>query len=131
LIDTSELETIREKLDDFTDVLMTSSSSDILTARNESQAFNGNVNKGDPTQDIIGYIDLWYFADRVAEKGIAVSEAEQLKMAVEKGVLETKAIEKGGDPLWDYSNYHGISIFYPMLNLSFISDYLIINKIIS
>ena len=78
---------------------------------------------GDPTQDIIGYIDLWYFADRVAEKGIAVSEAEQPKMAVEKGVLETKAIEKGGDPLWDYSNYHGISIFYPMLNLSFISDY--------
>jgi hypothetical protein len=78
---------------------------------------------GDPTQDIIGYIDLWYFADRVAEKGIAVSEAEQPKMAVEKGVLETKAIEKGGDPLWDYSNYHGISIFYPMLYLSFISDY--------
>jgi hypothetical protein len=123
LIDTSELETIREKLDDFTDALMTSNSSEILAARNDSQAFNGNVNKGDPTQDIIGYIDLWYFADRVAEKGIAVSEAEQLKMAVEKGVLETKAIEKGGDPLWDYSNYHGISIFYPMLNLSFISDY--------
>jgi len=123
LIDTGELETLREKLDDFAEVLMTSSSSEIMAARNESQAFNGNINKGDPTQDVIGYIDLWYLADRVSSRGIAVSEVESLKAAIEKAVLETKATLKGGDPLWDYSNFHGLSILYPMGNFSFLTDY--------
>ncbi|KPA13041.1 Peptidase C11, clostripain [Candidatus Magnetomorum sp. HK-1] len=123
LIDADKLESLREKLDDFVDVLMTASSSEIKAARDESQAFNGNVNKGDPQQDVIGYIDLWYLADRVSAKGIAVNEVALLKTAIEEAVVHSKATLVGGDPLWDYSNFHGLSVLYPMGNYSFIADY--------
>ncbi|MCP4345240.1 MAG: hypothetical protein GY795_06900 [Desulfobacterales bacterium] len=123
LIDTSKLTTVREKLDIFAEALMDADIDKINTARNESQAFNGNVNKGDPSQDIIGYIDLWYISDRIAARGIASSEASELKAAIEAAVVESKATEKGGDPLWDYSDFHGLSILYPMAALTLIEDY--------
>ncbi len=123
LIDTSKLASVREKLDTFAEALMDADIDEIDAARNESQAFNGNTNKGDPTQDIIGYIDLWYITDRIAARGIASSEASELKAAIEAAVVESKATEKGGDPLWDYSDFHGLSILYPMAALTFIEDY--------
>ncbi|MCP4110148.1 MAG: hypothetical protein GY749_32270 [Desulfobacteraceae bacterium] len=123
LIDTSKLTTVREKLDIFAEALMDADIDEIDAARNESQAFNGNVNKGEPSQDIIGYIDLWYISDRIAARGIASSEASELKAAIEAAVVESKATEKGGDPLWDYSDFHGLSILYPMAALTLIEDY--------
>jgi hypothetical protein len=123
LIDATKLTSLREKLDEFTTVLMASDRSLILNARNRSQAFNGNVNKGDPKQDVIGYIDLWDLAQKISETGIAETEAKSLQSAIDEAVKTSKATLKGGDPLWDYSNFHGISILYPMGNFSFLSDY--------
>lgn len=123
LIDTSAVTAVREKLDVFAETLTGTDVASIDAVRDESQAFNGNVNKGDPTQDAIGYIDLWYLADRLAESGIAASEAADVKVAVEAAVVETRATVSGGDPLWDYTNYHGLSVLYPMGPFTFIEDY--------
>lgn len=123
LIDASKLESLREKVDAFAGELMNADLTAITAARDASQAFNGDVNKGDPTQDAIGYIDIAYFAEKIAESGIATSQAADVQAAVDMAVADTKATVSGHDPLWDYTNYHGMSILYPQQAYTFLSDY--------
>lgn len=123
LVDAAKMDAVREAVDAFAEQLMNADLSTVKAARNASQAFNGKTEKGDPTEDFTGYIDLWYLADRVAAAGIAQTEAGAVKSAVDAAVVHKRAIETGRDPVWDYSNYHGLSILYPQAAYTFLADY--------
>ena len=119
LVDSSKMTAVREKVDAFATALMSADLNQINEARNQSQAFNGEPEKGDASKANDGYIDLWDLADQVAAKRIAESEAAEVKKAVEAAVVDKKAVPFGTvkvndqDVTWDYRNYHGLSIYYP------------------
>ncbi|MDM8550313.1 clostripain-related cysteine peptidase [Desulfobacterales bacterium HSG2] len=128
LIDTSKLTALREKIDAFATELGNADLTDIKAARDVSQAFFGDPEKGDATQDTRGYIDLWDLAHNIAAKGIASAQANELKAAIGEAVIETKAVPKGQsiytfNKFWDYSNYHGLSILFPSVEYTFLDDY--------
>ncbi len=125
LIDTSTLESLRQKIDDLAAALRTADRDEVTAARNEAQAFAGDPEPGDAAQDRIGYIDLWHLADRLAARGIATSQAAAVKAAVEAAVLErggvTSAVVDGVQE--DYTNAHGLSILYPDDSYNLLEDY--------
>jgi hypothetical protein len=123
LAQSSKLEDVRVKLDAFAGALMGANLATLNTIRNQTQAFNGTTNKGDASQDSQGYLDLWDFASRVKAAGIAGSQADALKAAIDAAVIEKKAVVKGRSPVWDYSNYHGLSIAYPNRPFTSITAY--------
>ena len=59
------------------------------------------------------YVDLWDLADQMAVQGIATAQANAVKNAVQQAVV--RAAYRPGIP-WvpvDYSNTHGLAIFWP------------------
>ena len=109
----SKLNDVKTRLDAFATALMGADLATLNTIRNATQAFRGNPMKGDASTDSFGNLDLWDFARRVKAAGIAANEATALQAAIEAAVIEKKAVLKGRTPVWDYSNYHGLSIIYP------------------
>ena len=113
LIQTDKLDLVKTRLDAFATALMGANLAQITTIRNATQAFAGEPGKGDAASDTYGELDLWDFAQRVKAAGIATNEATALQAAIDAAVIEKKAVLKGRTPVWDYSNYHGLSITYP------------------
>ncbi|HQY92807.1 clostripain-related cysteine peptidase [Caldilinea sp.] len=113
LIQTDKLETVKTRLDAFATALMGADLATLTTIRNATQAFRGSPLQGDATTDWQGNLDMWDFAQRVKVAGIAVNEATALQAAIDAAVIEKKAVLKGRTPVWDYSNYHGLSFVYP------------------
>ncbi len=128
LVDTSKMEDLRRKIDSFAVALRSADLAEVEAARNESQAFNGQLEKGNASQDTLGYIDLWDFADNVANRGIAVNEATALKTAIKSVIVTQKTVARGQssyteEHLWDYSNAHGLSILYPLYSYTLLDNY--------
>ncbi|MCX6044413.1 MAG: clostripain-related cysteine peptidase [Chloroflexi bacterium] len=113
LIQTNQLDAVKTRLDAFATGLMGANLATLTTIRNATQAFAGSPSQGDATSDAYGELDLWDFAQRVKTAGIAVNEATALQAAIDTAVISKKAVLKGRTPVWDYSNYHGLSITYP------------------
>lgn len=113
LIQTDRLDAVKTRLDAFATALTGADLATLTTIRNATQAFRGDPEKGDASKDNQGNLDLWDFAQRVKAAGIASAEATALQAAIDGAVIEKKAVLKGRDPVWDYSNYHGLSIIYP------------------
>lgn len=111
LVDTSQMDSLQTAVDAWADALsdtvMTSHDS-LTTARQLAQKidtdFDGVLDERDQ------HLDLWDLADKTAEQGIAVEQAEALKAAIEQVVVRTDNHSRGDR---DYTNIHGIAIYWP------------------
>lgn len=125
LIDLSKMTDVRQKLDAFADALRNAGKNDTLAQiRDTVQAFNGEPDKGNAASNGT-YLDIVDLADKVAAQGIATAEAAALRTAVTAAVMETKAVKKAtvGESVWDYSNFYGLSVFYPKTQTTQLNSY--------
>lgn len=125
LIDLSAMSDVRQKLDAFADALRNVGENDKLAqVRDTVQAFNGEPDKGNAASDGT-YLDIVDLADKVAAQGIATAEAAALRTAVTAAVMQTKAVKSGtvNDAVWDYSNFHGLSVYYPKTQTTQLNNY--------
>jgi hypothetical protein len=67
------------------------------------------------------YLDLWDLADQMAAQGIAIPQSEAVKAAIDAAVINTNSRSSGNH---DYSNTHGLSIFWPEGTDGFYPDYI-------
>lgn len=126
LIDTSKMEAVKTAIDDLATALMQPNVdlAALTTARNASQAFNGDPEKGNAVKDNYGYIDIWDLADNLQQQNIANAQAQAVKTAVEGAVVKSKAVPnlQVDGVAWNYSRYKGLSILYPKGAYNFLED---------
>jgi hypothetical protein len=129
LIETSRLETLFDAFNQLAGALLAQDKIEarhiISEARGLTQAYNGTFAKGDSTQDIYGYLDMWSFVDKVEQIEELKSHVDAVKQALTSAVLTVDLVSSGivGDAIWDYGEGHGISFFFPMLPLETIEPY--------
>jgi len=83
----------------------------INNARSAAQKVDAN--NDDQLTDDDAYIDLWDLADKMAQQGIAVTEGNALKGALEGAVRQVTYRPAHQQLSIDYSNAHGLTIFWP------------------
>jgi hypothetical protein len=112
LIDSSRMNAVHGALNDWALTLLSEvqdNRNSLESARRSAQKIDTNVDNQLSETDT--YIDLWDLADKMAAQGIAESEGQALKDAIEAAVLRTEQRSSGE---LDYSNTHGLSIYWPL-----------------
>ena len=114
LVDTSKMETVRDTVTSFGNAIKatdTQAQKDkINNARDNSQAFAADMDATNPMR--AEYIDLWDLADEASS--LASSQAAAVKSAVDAAVVHERHASGGASGyIWDHSDAHGLSIYYP------------------
>jgi hypothetical protein len=114
LIDTGGMVGVRDAVTGFGDTIRATDTLDqrnaVTSARDNSQAFAADV---DATNSIRAeYIDLWDLADNASS--LAPAQAAAVKAAVDAAVVHERHAGGGvSGYIWDHSDVHGLSIYYP------------------
>jgi hypothetical protein len=125
LIDTSQMVGVMDAVTSFGITLRATDTLDqrnaITSARDNSQAFAADIDATNPIR--AEYIDLWDLADNASS--LAATEAAAVKAAVDAAVVHERHAGGGvGGFIWDHSDVHGLSIYYPTTkSSSAFSDY--------
>ncbi len=83
----------------------------INNARSAAQKVDAN--NDDQANDDDAYVDLWDLADKMAAQGVAVTESNALKAAIDAAVRQVNYRPAHQKLNIDYSNAHGLTIFWP------------------
>ncbi|MEZ4678659.1 MAG: clostripain-related cysteine peptidase [Caldilineaceae bacterium] len=83
----------------------------VNAARSAAQKIDAN--NDDALTDDDAYIDLWDLADKMAAQGIAVAESNALKAAIDAAVRQSNFRPAHAQLNVNYSNTHGMTIFWP------------------
>ena len=119
LIDTTRMDAVNTAVNNFANALMaTGNYTNVMTARNNSQAFAADAQATDPSR--AEYIDLWSLADHANSAGLVSSSiANAVKSAVTSAVIIERHANGQVDGItWNHSGAHGLSIYYPTTRLS-------------
>ncbi len=111
LIDSSKMAAVQAAVDDWADAL----SASVGTTKNGMTSARSNAQKIDTNGDDLltdqdNYIDLWDLADEMAARGIAATEAADVKAAVDEATVRSDQRSRG---TLNYTNIHGLSIYWP------------------
>lgn len=114
LIDTSQMEAVRDAVTSFGDAIRatdTQAQKDAINdARDRSQAFAADIDATNPVR--AEYIDLWDLADEASS--LVPAQAAVVKSAVQAAVVRERYASGGaGGYIWDHSGAHGLAIYYP------------------
>jgi hypothetical protein len=114
LIDTSKMEAVSDAVTSFGNTIKatdTQAQKDAInSARDNSQAFAADMDATNAWR--AEYIDLWDLADKAS--GLAAAQAAAVKSAVDAAVVyERHASGRVSGYVWDHSDAHGLSIYYP------------------
>jgi hypothetical protein len=114
LIDTGQMVGVRDAVTSFGDTIRATDTLDqrnaVTSARDNSQAFAADVDATNPIR--AEYIDLWDLADNAS--GLAPAQAAAVKSAVGAAVVHERHASGGvSGYIWDHSDVHGLSIYYP------------------
>ena len=82
----------------------------ITLARDSSQKVDSNGDGVLTEKDF--YLDLWDLAEKMASQGLALSEGDALKVAISNAVIRS---EQSSNDILDYSNVHGLTIYFPWM----------------
>jgi hypothetical protein len=121
LVDLSKMAAVHTAVNDFADVLIAqlgSSKDNITTARANAQKID--TNSDDRLTDEDMYLDLWDFADKAAAQGLATIESAALKSAIEAAIVKQR---NRSTSAVDYTNTHGLSIYWPITPSGWYSSY--------
>jgi hypothetical protein len=111
LVDTSGLPALHQAVEAWANALVgqvVGSKQAMTEARAAAQKIDADANDQLTVNDY--YIDLWDLADKLAQRGFAVAEANTLKSAIEATLVRTNQRSGGG---LNYANAHGLSIYWP------------------
>jgi hypothetical protein len=111
LIDLRQMDQVQAALSEWADALGAlagTSRAELAAARQEAQKID--TNGDDRLSETDAYIDLWDLAARMEARGLAAPQSGALRMALDAAVVSTA--EHSSSSL-DYSQTHGLSIFWP------------------
>lgn len=114
LVESRQLEDVQNALNAWSTALQAqlgSSTAAIDSARAAAQKVDAN--NDDFANDDDAYVDLWDAADKMAAQGVAVAESNALKAAIEAAVRRVNYRPGDAGLNIDYSNAHGLTIFWP------------------
>lgn len=121
LVSTAQITDVHVALNNWADALsglVATEREKITLARSQAQKIDSNSDKQLTDRD--QYIDLWDLADKIAAQGLAVTESNVLKAAIETAVLKNTNRSIGN---LNYDNVHGLSIFWPQTASSWYRPY--------
>ena len=114
LVESAKMDAVQSALNSWASAVhaqLGSAQDKISDVRNNVQKVdvNGNdqVNNDDP------YVDLWDAADKMAAQGIAATEGNALKAAIDAALVRSAFRPAHPQVNVDYSNVHGLTIFWP------------------
>jgi hypothetical protein len=111
LIDTSQIEHVQAAINEWADALQAlagTSRDDLAAARQETQKINQYYDT--PPSNTDAYIDLWHLTERMEARGLAVPQSAALRKALDAAIVSAASHSSGA---FDYSQTHGLSIFWP------------------
>jgi hypothetical protein len=82
----------------------------IALARDSSQKVDSNGDGSLTEKDF--YLDLWDLAEKMASQRLALGEGDALEVAINDAVVR---IEQSSIGHLDYSNVHGLTIYFPWM----------------
>jgi hypothetical protein len=114
LIDTGGMVGVRDAATSFGDTIRATDTLEqrnaVTSARDNSQAFAADIDATNPIR--AEYIDLWDLADNAS--ALAPTQAAAVKSAVDAAVVHERHVSGGvSGYIWDHSDVHGLSIYYP------------------
>ena len=116
LIDANKMAAVNVAASNFGNALSaTHNVTAVLNARSGAQAFAADSDATNPQR--ADYIDLWHLAERA--KNLKPAEASALKTAVQNAVVAERHASGGVDGyIWDHTQAHGLSIYFPAAKTS-------------